>query len=455
MPRRVLFILTLLLALVVAGCGGAESAEEVRPTPISDAGAEGGGAAEEGGGVGQPVSLRLWTHQNDAFNGAYQALIDAYTASHPDVTITLETFDYDTYIQTLQTSLPAGTEADILQMFGSWVCSYAEGGNLAPVPDNVISLADAQAQIFPAQIGGYTCNDVLYGIPQEFNIEYGATLANTAAAEEAGIADITGGWANWDEFIADAKAMTVSQDGVITRAGYNFTGSDGLSATFYSLILQNGGQYLNEDGTFSVNTPEGTAALELMKRIVDEGIIDPVLFNDESNWVGDSFFDGSSAMGLVGPWAVPEYSGDYPDVAAVTQYVPLPTVSGTQALVAASGWGLTVSQNSPAQDVAWDFIRFAALDPANAVQWNLQTGTLPALRANGEGAAAEQLVAEFPYFGPFLQVLPFAQYEGNFPDRDLVWYEITYPRILTFLQGNATLEETLETIDREVNETMQ
>ena len=255
--------------------------------------------------------------------------------------------------------------------------------------------------------------------------------------------------------IADAKAMTVSQDGVITRAGYNFTGSDGLSATFYSLILQNGGQYLNEDGTFSVNTPEGTAALELMKRIVDEGIIDPVLFNDESNWVGDSFFDGSSAMGLVGPWAVPEYSGDYPDVAAVTQYVPLPTVSGTQALVAASGWGLTVSQNSTAQDVAWDFIRFAALDPANAVQWNLQTGTLPALRANGEGAAAEQLVAEFPYFGPFLQVLPFAQYEGNFHDRDLVWYEITYPRILTFLQGNATLEETLETIDREVNETMQ
>jgi multiple sugar transport system substrate-binding protein len=249
--------------------------------------------------------------------------------------------------------------------------------------------------------------------------------------------------------------MTVSQDGVITRTGYNFTGSDGLSATFYSLILQNGGQYLSDDGTFSVNTPEGKAALELMKRFVDEGIIDPVLFNGESNWVGTSFFDGSSAMGLIGPWAVPEYSGDYPEVAEVTEYVPLPTVRGEQALVTASGWGLTVSENSEAKDAAWDFVKFATLDQQHAVEFNLASGTLPALRANGEGAGAEQLVAQFPYFGPFLEVLPFAQYEGAFPDRDLVWYEITYPRILTFLQGNATLEETLETIDREVNETFQ
>jgi multiple sugar transport system substrate-binding protein len=448
MKKVTLFLIALVLALALVACGGA-APETAEPTGEATT----GGA--ETAGDAAPVTLRLWTHQNDAFNGGYQALIDAYTAENPNVTIELETFDYDTYIQTLQTALPAGTEADILQMFGSWVCSYATGGNLAPVPDNVISLADAQAQIFPAQIGGYTCNDVLYGVPQEFNIEYGATLVNKAAAEESGVTDATSGWANWDEFLADAKAMTVSQDGVITRTGYNFTGSDGLSATFYSLILQNGGQYLSDDGTFSVNTPEGKAALELMKRFVDEGIIDPVLFNGESNWVGTSFFDGSSAMGLIGPWAVPEYSGDYPEVAEVTEYVPLPTVRGEQALVAASGWGLTVSENSEAKDAAWDFVKFATLDPQHAVEFNLASGTLPALRANGEGAGAEQLVAQFPYFGPFLEVLPFAQYEGAFPDRDLVWYEITYPRILTFLQGNATLEETLETIDREVNETFQ
>ena len=447
--KKILTLLLLVLLLVACG-GGSEPA----PTTGSDADPPPAGEepASQPAAAADPVTIRLWTHQNDAFNAGYQALADAYMAENTNVSIELETFDYDTYIQTLQTALPAATEADVLQMFGSWVCSYAEGGNLAAVPDEVISLADAQAAIFPAQLGGYICDGQLYGLPQEFNIEYGAALVNTQLADELGLTDITAGWDSWDAFIADAKTLTAVQDGIITRAGYNFTGSDGMSATFYSLILQNGGQYLTDDG-FSVNTPEGQAALSLMKRFVDEGLIDPVLFNDESNWVGDSYFDGSSAIGLVGPWVVPEYGTDYPEMVEVTQYVPLPT-AGENALVAASGWGLTVSENSPAQDVAWDFVKFVTLNADNAVQWNLASGTLPALSANAEGANGDELVAAFPHFGPFLNLLPFAQFDGAFPDRDLVWYDITYPNILNFLQGNMTADETLQAIDREVNETL-
>lgn len=439
--------LLLLLVLMLAACGGGTDTDDA-----ADSDSASSDSTDSGDG-GDAVTVRLWTHQNDAFNSGYQSLADAYMAANPNVTIELETFDYDTYIQTLQTSLPAGTEADVLQMFGSWVCSYADGGNLAAVPDDVISLSAAQDAIFPAQLGGYTCGDQLYGLPQEFNIEYGAALVNTQLAEEMGISDITAGWDSWDAFIADAQAMANVQDGVMTRAGYNFTGSDGMSATFYSLILQNGGQYLT-DGSFSVNTPEGRAALELMQRFVAEGLVDPVLFNDESNWVGDSYFDGSSAIGLVGPWVVPEYGTDYPEMIEITQYVPLPS-AGENALVAASGWGLTVSENSSVQDAAWDFVKFVTLNADNAEQWNLASGTLPALKANADGANADELVAQFPHFAPFLQLLPNAQYEGAFPDRDLVWYEITYPNILNFLQGNGTIDETLEAIDREVNETFE
>ena len=454
MKKHVLLgLLVLLMGLLMVACGGGgdTAPADSGSSEAADTSSESSEPAEST--EAEAITIRLWTHQNDAFNSGYQALADSYMAENPGVTIELETFDYDTYIQTLQTSLPAGTEADVMQMFGSWVCSYADGGNLAVMPEDIISLADAQAAIFPAQIGGYTCGDQLYGVPQEFNIEYGAALVNTQLAEEMGLTDITDGWATWDDFIADAQAMAEVVDGNMIRAGYNFTGSDGMSATFYSLILQNGGEYLTDDG-FSVNTPEGKAALELMKRFVDEGLVDPVLFNDEINWVGDSYFDGSSAIGLVGPWVVPEYGVDYPEMAAVTQYVPLPS-AGEDALVAASGWGLTVAENSKAQDVAWDFVKFVALNADNAVQWNLASGTLPALKANAEGANGEALVAQFAHFAPFLEILPQAQFEGAFPDRDLVWYEITYPNILNFLQGNMSLEETLTAIDQQVNETMQ
>ncbi len=439
MDKRVTILLAALLLFCVPLLGACKPAA-TSETP------EGPGEP-----VAEEVTVRVWTHQNDAFNAGYESLAQAYMTENPNVTITFETFDYDTYIQTLQTALPAGTEADILQMFGSWVCSYVEGGNLAEVPADVLSLENAGAAVFQAQLAGYICDDKLYGIPQEFNIEYGAVLVNTRLAEEAGIADIEQGWGNWDEFIADAQKLVVEQDGVMTRAGYHFTGSDAIPATFYSLILQYGGQYLTEDG-YRVNTPEGKQALEFMMSLVEAGLVDPVLFNDEENWVGDAYFGEMVAIGLVGPWVVPEYAGDYPDVVEVTKYIELPSVGDSKAFVASSGWGLTVSSRSKVQDAAWDFVSYVALNAANATQWNIASGTLPALKANASGGAGEKLMAEFPYFEPFLKILEYGQHEGHFPDRDLVWYEITYPRVLNFLQGNMSVDETLETIEREVRE---
>jgi len=433
-----LFMLFVFMALVLSACGG--GAEPAQP------------AGGEEPAAGEKVTIRVWTHQNEAFNAGYQALADKYMQAHPDVDIVFETFDYDTYIQTLQTALPAKTEADILQMFGSWVCSYAEGGNLAEVPESVISLSDAQQKIFTAPLGGYNCGGKLFGVPQEFNIEYGAVLVNTEIAAEAGIA--IDGWADWDQFIADAKKVAVTQDGVMTRAGFNFTGSDGIATMFHSLFLQYGGQYL-KDGVYQVNTPEGMQALELMKRFVDEGTVDPVLFNDEENWVGDSYFDETTAIGLVGPWVVPEYSGDYPEMVEKTVYVQIPSVGDTPVFAAASGWGLTVSKNSKVQEAAWDFVKFVTLDADNAVAWNLVSGTLPAMVENTTGANADSLIAEFSFFEPFLSILEYGQYEGQFPDRDFVWYEVAYPRVLSFLQGNATTEETLSTMESEVKGSFQ
>ena len=427
--KNLLFVF-MMASLVLAACGGTAPAATEAP-------------------AGEKVSLRVWTHQNDSFNAGYETLAAEYMGMHPNVEIVFETFDYDTYIQTLQTALPAKTEADVLQMFGSWVCSYAEGGNLAEMPASVISINDAKANLLGAPVGGYICGDKLYGVPQEFNIEYGAVLLNTAIAEEVGATNYKDGWADWEEVIEDGKKMAVVQDGVMTRAGLHFTASDGAATMFHSLYLQFGGQYL-KDGVYTVNTPEGVKTLELMKRLVDEGLVDPLLYNDEENWVGDSYFAETSAMGLIGPWAIPEYSGDYAEVAEATIYQPLPSVGSEPTFAAASGWGLTVSANSPAQETAWDFVKFVTLDAANAVEWNIASGTLPALKENISGANADSLVAEFPYFEPFLGILEYGQYEGQFPDRDFVWYEVTYPTVVNFLQGNATIEETLQTIESEV-----
>jgi multiple sugar transport system substrate-binding protein len=407
----------------------------------------GGGGGTTGGG---PVTLRMWAHRSPSFNQALRDSMRAYEAENPNVTIELETFDYDSYIQTLQTALPAGNAPDIIHMFGTWTCSYAD--YLATVPDDVVTLSGAQEAFFPGPLGGFTCNDALYGLPQESNVEYGATLVNTAMADAAGVS--TDGWASWDEFNADAKKMTVIEDGAITRAGYHFTAGDGLAHSFLSLILQGGGTYLNADGTaFTLDTPEGERALTLLKSMVDQQIIDPVVYNDEQNWVGDCYFTELCAMGLVGPWAVADYQADYPEVAADTIYLELPPLEDSKNFIADSGWGLAVSSDTPNAEVAWDFARFTALVPENAEAWNLTSGTLPALVENAEGAARDRLVGAFPHFETWFGILPNAQFVGQLPDRDRLYYEIIYNHALAAFQGGETVDEALRSMEAEANDT--
>lgn len=418
-----------LIAVTAMLLGGCAATEEV---PESSDGLSG--------------TIRVWTHQNQSFNDSYQALADAYMEQNPNAVIEFETFDYDTYIQTLQTSLPAGTEADVMQMFGSWVCSYSS--NLAPMPEDVLALSDAESQFLPGPLGGYNCDGTLYGLPQESNIEYGAVLVNTEMAAAAGVE--LDGWANYDEFIADAKKLTVKSGNAITRAGYHFNAADGLNYSFLSLILQNGGSYVDETGKFSFNTPEAKASLELMKRFVSEGLIDLNAYSDNANWIGDCFFTEACAMGLIGSWIIAEYKTDFPEVVAKAQYVPLPTLLNAN-FAADSGWGLTVSKNSAASELAWDFVKFVSANSENALQWNIGTGTLPALTSNIDGAAKDQILAKAPYVEPFFGLLENARFLGKLQDRDQLFYNVINPNVLDALTGQVTVDEALAEIDKAAN----
>ena len=123
--------------------------------------------------------------------------------------IQLENFDYELYLQTLQTAMPAGEEADILQLFGTWTSQYYE--RLAPVPADVMTLEQAKETFYAAPIGGYIVNDVLYGMPQEFNMEYGGVLVNKTKFEAAGLT-FPPQWKTMDDVIADALSLAQVDD---------------------------------------------------------------------------------------------------------------------------------------------------------------------------------------------------------------------------------------------------
>ena len=430
MNKKFLFVLSLLvmLSLMLSACGG---------------GATSAPAADE------KIELRVWGHQAPAFNAADQAMLDEFMKQNPNVTIKYETFPWDVFIQTIQTSLPAGNTADVILIPGGYTCRYAAGGQLLEVPADVMTLDAAKEMFYAAPLGGQTCDGKMYGFPAEYNIEYGGAYVNPALFEAAGVA-YPPKWENWDAVVADAEKMTtLGSDNVMTVAGLHYTNSDQLFTYFLAGILEQNADYFAEDGKhFNFNSPEAVAAIQkLMDMAQTNKVVDPIIFNADSEWVGESFAQGHNGIGILGSW----YAGDaklaYPDLEF--DYVTLPPMMGSEYKFASvGGWGYVVGKSTAHPEIAWKLAAFMGADQAKVLAFNSTSGTVPAMKAV---AADPKLLESAPFIAATLPLLDFGQYQGNLTDPDQLAYEIVYPTILDAIQGNLTAEEAANSIHEAAN----
>ncbi len=406
-------------------------------------------AACGGGAPAEKVEIRVWGHQAPAFNKADQAIFDTFMKENPNVTIKYETFPWDVFIQTIQTSLPAGNTADVILIPGGYTCRYASGGQLLEVPADVMTLAQAQETFFAAPLGGQTCDGKLYGFPAEYNLEYGGAYVNPALFEAAGVA-YPPKWDNWDAVVADAKKMTtLGSDGVMTVAGMHYTNSDQLFTYFLAGILEQGGNYFAEDGKhFNFNSPEAIATIQkMMDMAQQDGIVDPIIFNQDSEWVGESFAQGHNAIGVLGSWYVGDAKLSYPDLKF--DYVALPPMMGSEhKFVSVGGWGYVVGKNTKHADIAWKLAAFLGANQANALNFNTVSATIPAVKAV---AADPKYLEAAPFAAAVLPILDAGQYQGYLTDPDQLAYEIVYPTILSAIQGSLTAEAAAQSINDAAN----
>lgn len=406
-----------------------------------------GGAATEA--PAEKVEIRVWGHQAPAFNEADQAIFDAFMKENPNVTIKYETFPWDVFIQTIQTSLPAGNTADVILIPGGYTCRYAAGGQLLEVPADVMTLDAAKEMFYAAPLGGQTCDGKLYGFPAEYNIEYGGAYVNPALFEAAGLA-YPPKWANWDAVVADAeKLTTVGSDGVMTVAGMHYTNSDQLFTYFLAGILEQGGNYFADDGKhFNFNSPEAIATIQKLIDMAQQNkVVDPIIFNADSEWVGESFAQGHNAIGVLGSW----YAGDaklaYPDLKF--DYVSLPPMmSAEYKFASVGGWGYVVGKSTKNPELAWKLAAFLGANQANVLAFNSKSATIPAMKVVAGDAGYLKSV---PFAGAVLPILDKGQYQGNLTDPDQLAYEIVYPTILSAVQGSLTAEAAANSIHDAAN----
>lgn len=431
------------LRLGALSAAGVALASCAQPRPTAEPEATAVVPAEE-------VTLRLWTMNDPGWVAASQELIKRWEEANPSVRIKHEQFPYDELIQTIQTGMAAKTEADLIEMFGSWVQSYAKGGTIEVMPEEVISLSEARKRFYDAPLDGYVWEGKLYGLPHEYNIENGGVLVNKRIFDESGV-EYPPEWANWDELVQDAKKLTKWEGETMTVAGFHYLSSDTIAFLLFEGILERGADYFAEDRIhLNMLTPQAEETLQWMVDMaLKDKVVDPLAFNSTVADVADSFFRGQVAIGYRGPWVVPGGRVNYPDFKDPWDYVSAPHYGEQMKFAADSGWGLVVSPNSSSKAQAWEFVKFCTLDKTNHRIWNVNTGTVPALK---EVAEDPTLLEEIDWIGPSLKVLPYGRYVGDLQDRDFIWYDVIETEVLNALNGQQSVQETLEKITTRANE---
>jgi multiple sugar transport system substrate-binding protein len=440
--------ISLVMALFLAACQSvpaapvvpaATDAPKVEPTKAEAA------AAPVGDGK---IVLKVWAHQAPAFNEADKLMIAAFQKENANVEIKYETFPWDVYIQTLQTSMPAGTTADVIHLPGGYTCNYGLGGQLLEVPGDMLSIAQAKETFFDAPLGGQTCEGKLFGLPSEYNLEYGGAYVNQAAFEKASLT-YPPDWKTWDDLIATSKKLVVMDGQNMTKAGLHYSNSDQLYTYYLSGILQLGANYFAEDGKhFKFDTPESIKTIALLTKMAkDDKVVDPTTFNGDNNWVGEAFAQGNVGVGVLGSWYAGDAKSAHPDLKF--DYVGLPPMFGDQhKFVSVGGWARVVGKGTKHADLAWKLAMFMAANKDNALLFNTTTATVPAMKSV---AADAKLLEKAPFLKATLPLLPFGAYQGELTDAGQLEFDIIYPALLKALKGEASPEETAKTIHEEAN----
>ncbi len=209
-------------------------------------------AASSGGATSSAAEPVTITYSNFISNGGNEenlaAIVSAFEAENPNITVDVTTLPYADYFTALQTDLAAGTTADVFDIEYATYPTYQDAGAFAPLEgvDTSVYRGDVAA--------AYQTDGVSYALPTSFSTV--VLYFNKDLFDAAGLDYPTSDW-TWEDEKAAAEALTDADAGVwgdYQPISYY---------EFYKALVQAGGQFLSNDGTsVAFDSPEGIAAAQ-------------------------------------------------------------------------------------------------------------------------------------------------------------------------------------------------
>ena len=190
----------------------------------------------------------------------WQKIADDFHAANPDITVKVQTINWNDFDTKVQTMVQNRAYPDITE--GDYFSNYAQEGLLYKVSD-VFSDPGNLMPVFK-ELGSY--GGVQYGLP--FTTSARALFYNKKIFAEAGIATPP---ATWTEIATDAAKIEAKG-----KIGFGMPlGPEEAQAETLLWFLGNGGGYQDASGKWVIDSPQNVQTLEFMTKLVQAGETEP------------------------------------------------------------------------------------------------------------------------------------------------------------------------------------
>jgi multiple sugar transport system substrate-binding protein len=308
----------LILAMLFTACGGGTASPSAGPASVAPtSGASTGSAAP----AAVTFSLqRFFGTCNEEYGSVTDltkaigecavitVLINKFNAENGQgITVDSRPVDFAHYYDQLNASFAASDPPDVFIVHRSALPDYVDGGSVSPVDDILTGAGVDLNDLVPFARDGLTYDGKLYASPLDLH-----TILwhmNNDIFKQAGLVDGSG-----NPIVPKSPAELLDQAKKVKEAtglDYIANETNGLMILRWltAWVAQQGSHLYDQEGNVTIDTPEGLAALTLIKDIYDKGYADKNATYDTAN---QAFLQGKAAVVVNGTWPVNDYINQAP-----------------------------------------------------------------------------------------------------------------------------------------------
>lgn len=340
----------------------------------------------------------------------FEGIARDFEAANPGIHINVEVVPWDTLLQRLTTDIAGGSAPDISIIGTRWLLDFAEQGIAEPV--DAYLTPEFKGTFIDTFMAPSVIDGKIMGLPVAASAR--AMMVNLDLYEKAGVTPPT----NWDEFYTASQKISALPDAF----GFGLQGKEiETDAYYYYSLWTHGGSILKEDGTSGLDTPEALEAVQLYKKMIDEGLTQPSPTNYTREQVFNLFKQGQVGTIFTFPMLIPQIKEEAPDM----KYAILPFPEGSAKATYGVTDTLMLFSDSDVKKEAWQFIEFAYQDKYRE-QFDLGEGFLPVTK----NVAALDYFTSDPDVAGFAAGLPYARFAPTIAN----WEEIADVTVRTLQQ---------------------